>query len=127
MWVTLRLTEPGGEAESAVLRAQVRSVRAPKNPNELYQIGVELESPANVWGIPAPPSDWERTFEAAGFLKVRRDNDLPTPLPTAETAERESAAAATTPRPAEQVLPSQFIPTAEGRANGGSKTARRIP
>jgi len=110
MWVTLRLTEPRGEAESAVLRAQVRSVRAPKNPNELYQIGVELESPANVWGIPAPPSDWERAFEAAALLKVRRDNDLPTPLPTAATAEREPAAAATTPTPAERVLPTQFIP-----------------
>jgi hypothetical protein len=110
MWVTLRLTEPRGEAESAVLRAQVRSVRVPKNPNELYQIGVELESPANVWGVPAPPSDWERTFEAAALLKVRRDNDLPTPLPTAATAEREPAAAATTPTPAEQVLPTQFIP-----------------
>jgi len=110
MWVTLRLTDPGGEAESTVLRAQVRSVRAPKNPNELYQIGVELESPANVWGIPAPPSDWERTFEAAAFLKVRRDNDLRTPLPTASTAEREPAAAATTLTPAEQVLPTQFIP-----------------
>ena len=107
MWVTLRLTEPGGVAESAVLRAQVRSVRAPKNPNELYQIGVELESPANVWGIPAPPSDWERAFEV--WLKVRRDNDLPTPLPTAATAEREPATV-TTPAAAEQVLPTQFIP-----------------
>jgi hypothetical protein len=110
MWVTLRLTEPHGEAESAVLRAQVRSVRAPKNPNELYQIGVELESPANVWGIPAPPSDWERTFEAPALLKLRRDNDLPTPLPTAATAEREPAAVATIPTAAEQVLPTQFIP-----------------
>src|SRR3984893_274510 len=110
MWVTLRLTEPRGEWESAVLRAQVRSVRAPKNPNELYQIGVELESPANVWGIPAPPSDWERTFQAAALLKGRRDNDLPTPLPTAATSEREPAAAATTPTPAEQVLPTQLIP-----------------
>jgi hypothetical protein len=109
-WVTLRLTEPRGESEAAVLRAQVRSVRAPKNPNELYQIGVELESPANVWGIPAPPSDWERTFEAAALLKGRRDNDLPTPLPTAATAEREPTAAATTPTPAEEVLPTQFIP-----------------
>src|SRR4029077_6060173 len=111
MWVTLRLTEPRGEPESAVLRAQVRSVRAPKNPNELYQIGVELESPANVWGIPAPPSDWERAFEAAALLKLRRDNDLPpTPLPAAVSAEREPAAVATTPTPAEQVLPTQFIP-----------------
>jgi hypothetical protein len=109
MWVTLRLTEPRGEAESAVLRAQVRSVRAPKNPNELYQIGVELESPANVWGIPAPPSDWERRFEAAALLN-RRDNDLPTPMPAAATAEREPAAVATTPTTAEQVLPIQFIP-----------------
>jgi len=106
VWVTLRLTEPRGEAQSAVLRAQVRSVRAPKNPNELYQIGVELESPANVWGIPAPPSDWERIFEAAALLKARRDNDLP----TAATAECEPAAAATTPTPAEQVLPTQLIP-----------------
>jgi hypothetical protein len=88
----------------------VRSVRVPKNPNELYQIGVELESPANVWGIPAPPPDWERTFEAAAMLKGRRDNDLPTPLPTAATAEREPAAAATTPTPDKQVLPNQFIP-----------------
>src|SRR5580693_5736476 len=110
MWVTLRLTDPGGEAESAILRAQVRSVRAPKNPNELYQIGVELESPANVWGVPAPPSDWERTFEAAALLKARREKDLPTPLPTAVSAEREPMAAATTPRPAEQVLPTQLIP-----------------
>jgi hypothetical protein len=106
MWVTLRLTDPHGEAELAVLRAQVRSVRAPKNPNELYQIGVELESPANVWGIPAPPSDWEGTFEAATLLKVRRENDLP----TAAISEREPVAAVTTPTPAEQVLPSQFIP-----------------
>src|ERR1700730_10105974 len=110
IWVTLRLTEPRGEAESAVLRAQVRSVRAPNNPNELYQIGVELESPANVWGVPAPPSDWERTFEAAALLKGPRDNDLPTPLPTAATSEREPAAAETTPKPAEQVLPTQLIP-----------------
>jgi hypothetical protein len=110
MWVTLRLTEPHGGAELAVLRAQVRSVRAPKNPNELYQIGVELESPANVWGIPAPPSDWEGTFEAATLLKVRRENDLPTPLPTAAISEREPVAAATTPTPAEHVLPFQFIP-----------------
>src|ERR1700676_4345171 len=109
IWVTLRLTEPRGEAESAVLRAQVRSVRAPNNPNELYQIGEKLESPANVWGVPAP-SDWERTFEAAALLKARRENDLPTSLPTAVRAEREPAAAATTPTRAEQVLPTQFIP-----------------
>ena len=27
---------------------------------KLFQIGVELESPSNVWGVPAPPADWAR-------------------------------------------------------------------
>jgi hypothetical protein len=100
MWVTLRLAEAHGDLEPPVLRAQVRSVRAPKNPRELYQIGVELESPANIWGIPAPPQDWERTL---------RNNDLPTQLPAGVTPEREPAAATTTPAPAKEVTPAQFI------------------
>jgi hypothetical protein len=100
LWITLRLTEPRGEAESPTLRAQVRSVRAPRDPSELYQIGVELESPANVWGISTPPQDWERTLRGHG---------LPTPLPTAVPSEREPGAAATTPPPAQPVPSAQSI------------------
>jgi len=43
-----------------VMRAQVRSIHPPMSPRELYQIGVELEAPANVWGVPSPPEDWLR-------------------------------------------------------------------
>ena len=56
-WVTLQV---GGEdrANSPSVRARVRSVFSSKSPLELCQVGVELETPANVWGVAAPPEDW---------------------------------------------------------------------
>jgi hypothetical protein len=59
-WVGLQVLEPSGEGSAPVMRAQVRSIHPPMSPRELYQIGVELESPANVWGVPTPPEDWQR-------------------------------------------------------------------
>jgi hypothetical protein len=100
MWITLHLHGSSGEAESPALRAQVRSVRAPRDPSELYQIGVELESPANIWGISAPPQDWQRTLSG---------NDSPTQSPTGVTSERDPTAAATARPPAQQVPSEQAI------------------
>ncbi len=57
-WIGLQVLEPNGENAAPVMRAQVRSIHPPMSPRELYQIGVELEAPANVWGVPAPPEDW---------------------------------------------------------------------
>jgi type II secretory pathway predicted ATPase ExeA len=56
-WVTLQV---GGEdrANSASVRARVRSVFSSKSPLEFCQVGVELETPANVWGVATPPEDW---------------------------------------------------------------------
>jgi hypothetical protein len=57
-WITLQIGEaPLGEIVTTV-RAQVRSVQIPRNPRDLYHVGVELEKPSNVWRVPAPPSDW---------------------------------------------------------------------
>jgi hypothetical protein len=58
-WVTLQVTGTDG-ASSPGVRARVRSVLSPRPPRELCQVGVELEIPGNVWGIPAPPEDWQR-------------------------------------------------------------------
>lgn len=56
-WVTLHMpNQVDGKAQP--VRAQIRFVRLPASPKELYQVGVELENPANVWGIQAPPEDW---------------------------------------------------------------------
>lgn len=58
--VGLRVLEPDGETISTVIRAFVKSVHPPASPRELFQVGVELESPANIWNVSAPPSDWNR-------------------------------------------------------------------
>jgi hypothetical protein len=60
-WVTLQVTGTDGAGSHAV-RARVRSVLSPQTSRELCQVGVELETPGNVWGIPAPPEDWQRVL-----------------------------------------------------------------
>ena len=49
---------------SPAVRARVRSVVLPKGPRELSQVGVELETPANVWGVQELPDDWDRILRA---------------------------------------------------------------
>jgi hypothetical protein len=61
-WVTLQVTGTDGASSSSV-RARVRSVLSTQTSRELYQVGVELETPGNVWGIPAPPEDWQRLLD----------------------------------------------------------------
>jgi hypothetical protein len=58
-WVTLQVTGTEG-ANSPIVHARVCSVFSPQTPRELCQVGIELETPGNVWGIPAPPEDWQR-------------------------------------------------------------------
>jgi hypothetical protein len=57
--VGLRVLQPDGETISPVIRAFVKSVHPPASPRELFQVGVELESPANIWYV-SPPPDWNR-------------------------------------------------------------------
>jgi len=58
-WVTLQLVGLiGSEEKPATVRAMVRSVHPPGSLRELQQVGVELETPATVWGIVPPPPDW---------------------------------------------------------------------
>ncbi len=59
--VTLQVTGTDG-ASSSLVRARVRSVLSAQTSRELCQVGVELETPGNVWGIPAPPDDWHHVL-----------------------------------------------------------------
>src|ERR1700747_587343 len=64
-WVTLQLVGLiGSEEKPATVRAMVRSVHPPGSLRELQQVGVKLESAANVWGIALPPADWTSVPEA---------------------------------------------------------------
>jgi hypothetical protein len=64
--VGLRVLQPDGESISPIIRAFVKSVHAPTSPRELFQVGVELESPANIWNLSPAPSDWTRFLGDSG-------------------------------------------------------------
>ena len=57
-WVTLQLAGNALGEQGRNVRAQIKSVHPPPNPRELFQVGVELESPGNIWGISPTPLDW---------------------------------------------------------------------
>ncbi len=59
-WVTLEFPKQQGGPKTYPVRAQVKFVRAPQSSKEPYQVGVELETPANVWRIESTPKDWLR-------------------------------------------------------------------
>jgi hypothetical protein len=63
-WVTLQVTGTDGAAVAPV-RARVCSVQAGQSSRELCQVGVELETPANIWGVSTPPEDWQRLLGSA--------------------------------------------------------------
>ena len=54
-WVTLELPQ-GGRRRN--VRARVAWIQRPHSVREFFQIAVELESAANIWGIENPPADW---------------------------------------------------------------------
>jgi hypothetical protein len=62
-WVTLQVVGLINSEEKPV-RALVRSVHPAASSRELQQVGVELESPSNIWGIVQPPKDWSKEAEA---------------------------------------------------------------
>src|SRR6266850_8165455 len=63
-WVTLQAVGLiSSEEKPATVRAIVRSVHPPGSLRELQQVGVELETPANVWRIAPPPADWTSVQE----------------------------------------------------------------
>jgi hypothetical protein len=122
-WITLQLGEnPLTETSTTLMRAQVKSVHLPQSPRELHHIGVELETPGNIWSIPAPPADWlqpiDRGFrgngETAAATGPARSSvlvEMPKPHriePEEEQAAETEAAAEKEPAtlpPAPQVVP----------------------
>jgi len=97
-WVGLQVIEPNGENSAPILRAQVRSIHPPMSPRELYQIGVELESPSNVWGVTTPPDDWQRFIN--GQTKMQSAGTGAAPARESETAAASATGAEASKAPA---------------------------
>ncbi|MGH9726996.1 MAG: hypothetical protein ACRD4V_00205 [Candidatus Acidiferrales bacterium] len=60
-WITIEV--PAGRAQKEPLnaRARVTWIQRPRTLRELFQVGVELETGSNVWGVALPPADWAST------------------------------------------------------------------
>jgi hypothetical protein len=54
-WVTLELPQ---SPQRRNVRARVAWIQRPRSIRELFQIGVELETPANLWVVKFPPESW---------------------------------------------------------------------
>jgi len=91
-WVTMQIGDSGVGEIVTTVRAQVRSVQVPRNPRDLYHVGVQLEKPANIWRISSPPPDWltaaqrvagelppskEQTASATGPGRAPSPEDMP--------------------------------------------------
>ena len=58
MWVTFEVPHNEPSREPRSVRARVTWIQRPRTVRELFQIGVELEVPGNVWGIAFPGTVW---------------------------------------------------------------------
>jgi len=86
-WVTLQVVGLNiPDQKPTTVRAVVRSVHPPANPRELHQVGVELETPANVWGIVAPPTDWTCAGETSASTTQHATVITPTHDSVSKTA-----------------------------------------
>jgi hypothetical protein len=86
-WVTLQVVGLNVEPKPPAMRARVRSIHTSQSPRELQQVGVELESPGNVWGIATPPQDWLRFGEAHTSMASFATGVAPAKEPTTMSAE----------------------------------------
>lgn len=66
-WVTLEVAASESQRGLLRVRARVAWIQRPRTLRELFHVGVELESGANIWGIAVPPEDWNAaTANSAG-------------------------------------------------------------
>jgi len=116
--VGLRVLQSDGETISPVIRALVKSVHPPASPRELFQVGVELESPANIWNVAPPPSDWNRLLggsaATASMASAATAPAMEPPAPP-EAQERSQSLSAFTPTPS----PAPYAAT-----NGETRTSQ---
>jgi len=85
--VTLEVLHPEPGNEPRRVQARVTFVQSPRTGHELFQIGIQLETPGNIWGVAFPPQDW-----------------FPFPEPEAPSIPAPSAPAASQPAPSQTAV-----------------------
>jgi hypothetical protein len=57
-WITLEVPHSEAGRPPRMARARVAWIQRPRTVRDLFQIGVELDVPGNLWGIAFPEQDW---------------------------------------------------------------------
>lgn len=98
MWVTVEVPHPEPGHEPRVARGRVTWIQRPRTVRELFQIGVDLEIPGNIWGIAFPPADWfpapESTSQSVPFHEEAPPPSQHAPAPDPEWENSAAAAEA---------------------------------
>jgi curved DNA-binding protein CbpA len=58
--ITLELSDQQASAPPRRVQARVAWERKSRNIPGLFQVGVEIDPPGNVWGVVSPPKDWQQ-------------------------------------------------------------------
>ena len=96
MWVTLEVPHPEAGRRLALRRGRVTWIQRPRTVRELFQIGVEMEIPGNIWGIAFPPPDWFAADPSATSptLPIHDESPHPRRFPRPPSGRPAAAAAA---------------------------------
>ena len=62
-WLEMEVIHAKADEPPRKVRGQVTFVQRPRTAKELFQVGVEMETPGNIWGIAFPPEDWTHFTE----------------------------------------------------------------
>ncbi|MGH9705048.1 MAG: hypothetical protein ACRD4K_16860, partial [Candidatus Acidiferrales bacterium] len=96
-WITLEIPQTNSDRGRKCLRARVAWIQRPRTVRELFQIGVELENPGNVWEIDVPPVDWGTAHTGTGSSKAGTGSAPRTGVEP--SSDFEAPAASTVPAP----------------------------
>lgn len=96
-WITLQIPQ-GGETRN--VRARVAWIQRPHSVREFFQIAVELESPANIWGMESAPESWRSAAPVPGHENPWATKETIMSDMTNPASDFEPAAPAFVPEPA---------------------------
>jgi hypothetical protein len=116
--VNLEVPRPEANSKARQIQGRVVWVQRPRTVRELFQIGLEFDTAANVWGIAFPPEDWAAPpAEAAGETVAAPATPAVVPSASGPAAAVPSAPAVPA-RPAHEPPPQTNFYASED-ANGG--------
>lgn len=120
-WITIEV--PAGQRQSEQLntRARVTWIQRPRTLRELFQVGVELETGSNVWGVALPPADW-----VSSSIEGMETADVNSATHTdAEVKEKDAGAmeAATQEGPLDSYLENSLASSARQSPRGSAEQA----